>query len=42
MNIRNVMIDMEYGTGLVQVILWWKEKECTAEHWLIHKYNGNG
>ncbi len=42
MNIKNVMIDVEDGTGLVRVILWQKEDECTAEHWLIHKCNGNG
>ncbi len=42
MNIKNVMIDVEDGTGLVWVILWWKEDECTAERWLIHKCNGNG
>ncbi len=29
-NIKHVQIDMEDGTGLVQVILWRKEKECTA------------
>ncbi len=33
---------MEDGTGLVRVILWRKEKECTAEHRLIHKCNSNG
>ena len=41
-NIENVMIDVEDGTGLVRVILWQKEDECTAEHWLIHKCNCNG
>ncbi len=32
---------MEDGTGLVQVILWRKEKECTAQIWLIHECNSN-
>ncbi len=42
MNIMNVMIDAEDGTGLVRVILQRKEKECKAECWLIHECNGNG
>ncbi len=42
MNIKNVMIDVEDGTGLVWVILWWKENECMAEQQLIHKWTGNG
>jgi hypothetical protein len=42
MNIKNVMINVEDGTGLVRVILWRKEDECTAESRLIHKCNGNG
>jgi replication factor A2 len=41
-NTRNVLINVEDGTGLVRVILWWKEKECTVELWLIHECNGNG
>ncbi len=36
-NNKNVIIDVEVGTGLMRVILWQKEKECTAEHQLIHK-----
>ncbi len=28
---------MEDGTGLVRVILWRKEKECTAQHQMIYK-----
>jgi replication factor A2 len=40
-HIKNVMIHVEDGTGLVQVILWRKENECTAEQWLIHNCNGN-
>jgi hypothetical protein len=27
---KHVQIDLEDGTGLVQVILWRKQKECTA------------
>jgi hypothetical protein len=41
-NMKNVMIDVEDGTGLVQVILWQKQNECTAVQALIHKCNGNG
>jgi hypothetical protein len=40
-NIKHVQIDVEDGTGLVRVILWRKEKECTAQHWLIHECNSN-
>ncbi len=38
---KYIQIDVEDGTGLVQVILWRKEKECIAQHWLIHECNGN-
>jgi hypothetical protein len=40
-NIKHVQIDVEDGTGLVQVILWRKEKECTAQHCSIDKCNSN-
>jgi hypothetical protein len=40
-NNKYVKIDVEDSTRLVQVILWRKEKECTAQHWLIHECNGN-
>jgi hypothetical protein len=40
-NIKHVQIDVEDGTGLVRVILWRKEKECTAQRWLIHECNSN-
>ncbi len=40
-NIKHVQIDVEDGTGLVQVILWRKEKECTAQSQLIHECNSN-
>ncbi len=39
--IKHVQIDVEDVTGLVQVILWRKEKECTAQHHLIDKCNSN-
>jgi hypothetical protein len=40
-NIKHVQIDVEDGTGLVWVILWRKEKECTAQRQMIHKCNSN-
>ncbi len=40
-NTKYVQIDVEDGTELVQVILWKKERECTAQHCLIHKCNSN-
>jgi hypothetical protein len=40
-NIKHVQIDVEDGTGLVQVILWRKDKECTAQRCLIDKCNSN-
>jgi hypothetical protein len=40
-NIKHVQIDVEDGTEFVQVILWRKEKECTAQCQLIHKCNSN-
>ncbi len=40
-NIKHVQIDVEDGTGLVRVILWIKEKECTAQHQMIHECNSN-
>jgi hypothetical protein len=40
-NIKQVHIDVEDGTGLVRVILWRKEKECMAQCWLIDKCNSN-
>jgi hypothetical protein len=38
-NIKHIQIDVEDGTGLVQVILWRKTKECTAQRQMIHKCN---
>jgi replication factor A2 len=40
-NTKYVQIDMEDGTGLVRVILWKKERECTAQRHLIHECNSN-
>jgi hypothetical protein len=40
-NIKHVQIDVEDGTGLVRVILWRKEKECTAQRCLIDKCKSN-
>jgi aspartyl/asparaginyl-tRNA synthetase len=40
-NIKNIQIDVEDGTGLVRVILWRKDKECTAQHQMIHECNSN-
>jgi hypothetical protein len=40
-NIKHVQIDVEYGTGLVRVILWRKKKECTAQCCLIEECNSN-
>jgi hypothetical protein len=38
---KYIQIDVEDGTGLVRVVLWRKEKECTAQRWLIDECNGN-
>jgi hypothetical protein len=40
-NIKQVQIDVDDGTGLVQVILWKEQKEFTAQRWLIHECNSN-
>jgi hypothetical protein len=40
-NIKHVQIKVEDGTRLVQVILWRKKKECTAQRCLIDKCNSN-
>ncbi len=40
-NIKHVQINVEDDTGLVWVILWRKEKECVAQHQMIHKCNSN-
>jgi hypothetical protein len=40
-NIKHVQIDVEDGTGLVQVILWRNKRDCTAHHCLLDKCNSN-
>jgi aspartyl/asparaginyl-tRNA synthetase len=40
-NIKHVQINVENGTGLVQVILWKKEKEYMAQRQMIHECNSN-
>jgi hypothetical protein len=40
-NIDYLQINVEDGTGLVWVILWRKEKECTAWRCLIDKCKSN-
>jgi hypothetical protein len=40
-NIKHVQIDVEDGTGLVRVILWRKQNECTAHCHLIDECNCN-
>jgi hypothetical protein len=41
-NVKNVMIDVEDGMGLVRVILWRKQNECMAGRGFIYECNGNG
>jgi aspartyl/asparaginyl-tRNA synthetase len=38
---KHVQINLEDGTGLLQVIFWRKQKECMAQRHLIDKCNGN-
>jgi hypothetical protein len=38
---KHVQIDLEDGTGLLRVIYWVKQKECTAQRHLIDECNGN-
>jgi hypothetical protein len=40
-NTKYAQINVEDGTGLVQVILWREQKECMAQHWLIDECNSN-
>jgi hypothetical protein len=40
-NIKQVQIDVEDGTGLVRVILWKEQKECMAQCQMIHECNSN-
>jgi hypothetical protein len=38
---KHVQIDLEDGTGLVRVIFWQKQKECTSQRHLIDECKGN-
>jgi hypothetical protein len=38
---KHVQINLEDGTGLLRVIFWRKQKECTAQRHLIDKCNSN-
>ncbi len=40
-NVKQVQIDLEDGTGLVRIIFWQKQKECTVQCQLIDKCNSN-
>jgi hypothetical protein len=40
-NTKYAPIDVEDGAGLVRVILWRNERECTAQHRLLDKCNSN-
>ena len=37
--LKHIQIDVEDGTGLMRVILWKKEKECTAQRQMIYECN---
>ncbi len=41
MHNKHIQINLEDGTGLLRVVFWRKQKECTAQHHLIDKCNGN-
>ena len=38
---KHVQINLKDGTGLLRIIVWRKQKECTAQRHLIDKCNGN-
>jgi hypothetical protein len=40
-HVKHVQIDLEDDTGLVRVIFWQKQKECTAQRHLIDECNSN-
>ncbi len=40
-HVKHVQINLEDGTGLVRVIFWRKQKECTALRHLIEECNSN-
>ena len=37
--LKHIQIDVEDGTGLMRVILWKKEKKCTAQRQMIYECN---
>jgi hypothetical protein len=41
-NTKNITINVEDGTGLVQVIVWHEEQECKAVLVLSQEFKGNG
>ena len=41
-NIKNIIINVEDSTGLVRIVVWHNQNECTAVQALIHECNGNG
>jgi hypothetical protein len=40
-NDKHIQINLEDGTGLLRMIFWRKQKECTAQRHLIDECNGN-
>jgi hypothetical protein len=40
-NVQYIQIDVEDGTGLVRVILWRKDKECTTQRQMIQECNSH-
>ena len=38
---KHVQIDLEDGAGILWIIFWQKQKECTAQLHLIDECNGN-
>jgi replication factor A2 len=38
---KQVQVDLDEGTGLLRVIFWQKQKECTAQSHLIDECNSN-
>ncbi len=38
---KHIQIDLEDGIGLLRVIFWQKQKECTAQRCLIDECNSN-
>jgi replication factor A2 len=40
-NDKHIQINLEDGTGLLRIIFWRKQKECSAQRHLIDECNGN-